>query len=307
MSKDFLLSEIAKLYYIDGMKQNEIARRFHITPMNVSRLLKRAENVGIVKIHVTMPFSIDMSLGKAIKDKYKLVECIVLNNENHGDMKKVIGQYLAGYIANLMGPGMIVGLSWGKTLSEFAQSLPYSNFQDSSVIQLSGGFLSESDYMLNPTNIVKIASQKFSCSSWFLNAPLYIGSLEAKRQLMEDTSIRYVFNLASRSDINIFGLSSLGKNNTMSRVGVLQDSDILELREKNAIGDVAGFFIDNDGNEVKWSKSGLNMGVPLSIIKKAQNVICVADEREKVEVVKAALKKQYMNILIISSEVAHAM
>lgn len=42
-NNEYYLAEIAKLYYTDKMKQNEIAKRFGITPMMVSRKLKEAE------------------------------------------------------------------------------------------------------------------------------------------------------------------------------------------------------------------------------------------------------------------------
>ena len=39
MDDNFLLAQIAKLYYIDQIKQKEIAEIFHMTPIQISRYL----------------------------------------------------------------------------------------------------------------------------------------------------------------------------------------------------------------------------------------------------------------------------
>jgi DNA-binding transcriptional regulator LsrR (DeoR family) len=43
-----LLAQVGKLYYIDRIKQNEIAKRFQTSPMQISRLLKMAEDERVV-------------------------------------------------------------------------------------------------------------------------------------------------------------------------------------------------------------------------------------------------------------------
>jgi DNA-binding transcriptional regulator LsrR (DeoR family) len=303
LDTDFLLAEIAKLYYVDKVKQKEIASRFQITPMLVSRLLKKAEDAELVHIHIKMPTSIDIATGKEIKEKYKLSECIVLDSDNN-NTKDTIAKYLSQYVESLISDNCIIGLSWGKTISEFAKKFPFHNHPNATVLQLSGGFLMESDYMISPSNIVKMVSEKLNCRSFFLNAPFFIGTEEVKKQLLNDPGNMMVMSLARDSNINIIGMSRLSPESTVSKVGVLQPSDIDELYNKGAVGDISGFFIDKDGNEVDWTKSSLYMGLPLSIISKARNVICIADSEDKVNVLKAALKKKYFNILIINKEVA---
>jgi deoxyribonucleoside regulator len=304
VESNFLLAEIAKLYYIDKVKQKEIADRFQITPMYVSRLLKKAEK-EIIQIYIKMPVSLDLEAGRTVKQKYKLSECITLVNDNNENMRSKISKYLADYITNCIGDNSIIGLSWGQTILEFAKSLPFSNHNSCEVFQLSGGFLSESDYMINPSNLVKIVSEKLNCISWFLNAPFFIGNEEMKNQLLSDPNNRHFQELAGKSNFNIIGLSKLSRESTIFKVGVLQNSDIEELSSKGAIGDVAGFFIDKSGKEVEWSKSSLYIGASLSVISKAQNVICIAGEIDKVDVLRAALREKYFNILITSQEIAH--
>lgn len=301
----FLLAEIAKLYYIDKVKQKEIAERFQLTPMLVSRLLKRAEDENIVQFYIKTPSQMNLELGKKVKEKYHLSECIALKMDEGMSSRLQLGKFLADYMGGMMSDGNVIGISWGKTILEFVRSLPYFNYPQTKIIQLSGGFTYDLDDMSTPSNIIRIANERINGRPLFINAPFFIETEEAKMQLLKDKNNQMLLELAKQSNFNIIGASPLDKESTTAKVGVLQQDDIQELAEKGAVGDLAGFLIDKEGNQVEWSKSKLYMGVPLEEISKAQNVICLADGRQKYEVLKAALNKNYFNILITSETMAN--
>ncbi len=50
-----LLHKVAKLYYIEDLKQESIARRLKISRYKVSRVLKKAKDEGMVRIEVVGP------------------------------------------------------------------------------------------------------------------------------------------------------------------------------------------------------------------------------------------------------------
>ncbi len=50
-----LQHRVAKLYYIDDLKQESIARRLNISRYKVSRVLKRAKDSGLVRILILSP------------------------------------------------------------------------------------------------------------------------------------------------------------------------------------------------------------------------------------------------------------
>lgn len=304
MENNFLLAEIAKLHYIDKVKQKEIAERYQITPMQISRLLKKAEDEGIVSFYVKMPAGIDMSLGKKVKDKYKISECIVLNIGPEENIKEKIGKFAADYILSLLGKDSIIGMSWGRTIYEFAKNLSYSNHSDCKVVQLAGGFMLENNHLITPSNIIKMVSEKLNCIPVFLNAPFSISTEDAKKQLLQDPSNKYLMELAGRATIHIMGSSELSKDSTIFEVGVLDAKDRDELIEKGAVGELSGFPIDKNGNQIIWSKSKLYTGVPLDVIKKSPNVVCLTGEEEKAKVLAAGMKMKYFNILITSQRAA---
>ncbi len=50
-----LQHKVAKLYYIEDLKQESIGRRLKMSKYKVSRILKRARHNGLVKILVLSP------------------------------------------------------------------------------------------------------------------------------------------------------------------------------------------------------------------------------------------------------------
>ena len=55
-----LVYRIAKNYYIDGYGQKEIAKMTGISRPQISRLIKRGQEMGIVKIEVSLPETIEV-------------------------------------------------------------------------------------------------------------------------------------------------------------------------------------------------------------------------------------------------------
>ncbi len=305
MSEDFRLYHVAKLYYIDHVKQTEIAEMLGISNMLVSRILKRAETERIVTFQVKSPDKLNWETGNLVKKKYPMLkEALVVQLEQKENSRQQIGRVAAEYVANLMTENSILGVSWGRTICEFAKSLHGTSFPGAKVIQMSGGFLYENDMMMMPSNLVKLVSDRLQCEPVFLNAPLYVPTEETRRVLMQDPICQYVQRLAAKCHITIYGLSSLSESATTMHVGVLTQEDISELQEKGAIGDVMGFFIDANGELVDWSKKDCNIGVHLDVVAAAPHAVCLAGEEEKAAVLKKAIEKRYCNTIIISGSVA---
>ena len=304
MDDNFLLAQIAKLYYIDQIKQKDIAEIFHMTPIQISRYLKAAIDNNIIQFHIDMPIEIDVDLGRKVKDKYSLRECVVVDEEDEKMIMMRIAQYTAKFVHSLLQDHAIMGVSWGKGIYEFVKQLPFSRFPNLKVVQLSGGVFSENNYMVTPAHIVTTACEKMGSVPVFLNAPFFSLNLDSKNDLIKDQGILKVYELANKATVNIIGASPLRKESTMFQVGMASSDDLEELIRLHAVGDIAGYFIDENGEPIKWSKSELYNGVSIEAICNASTSVCIAGELEKERVMRACLQKKYFNTLITSKKPA---
>ncbi len=67
--RDMLIG-IAKMYYIEGLSQEQIAKEVHVSRPTVSRMLKQSVNEGIVQIRIDDVSSYGLELGKKLKQKF---------------------------------------------------------------------------------------------------------------------------------------------------------------------------------------------------------------------------------------------
>lgn len=308
MSEQYRMYHIAKLYHIDGLKQAEIAERLAISSMSVSRMLKRAEEEGIVTVQVRPPMRMNLELGSKLRRRFPgLQEAVVVCEEDPAKERQRIGEAAAQYVGDILRPDATIGLSWGRAIREFTDRLQQINLPGIKVVQLSGGFLFESDFLTAPSNLVKLASDRLGCGALFLSTPMYVKTPEVKAELMADRMNRYVMEQARHSFINVVGLSELAQDTTISKVGIVSARDHRELLAAGAIGDVVGFFVDESGDEVAWSKRDLYVGIGLNEIAAAPHVVCLASGRNKARVAAVAIRRGYINTLVTSDALASAL
>jgi len=94
---------IAKMYYIDHMKQSEIGKELNISTMMVSRYLKKAEDEGIVTVSIRSQNHINWEKGSRIKRKYpSLKEALVVDVEEEDDARKSVGLVAAKYLQDVL-------------------------------------------------------------------------------------------------------------------------------------------------------------------------------------------------------------
>ena len=84
-----LLQKVSKLYYEGDYTQQEISKRLKISRPKVSRLLKQARELGIVKISISGIPGIHSDMENALEKKFNITEVFVvevLTANNNADL-----------------------------------------------------------------------------------------------------------------------------------------------------------------------------------------------------------------------------
>ena len=76
---------MARLYHERVLSQSQIAERLELSQPTVSRLLKRAEAEGIVRVVVTHPSGTHPGLEEGLQEKYGLREAMVVETATGED------------------------------------------------------------------------------------------------------------------------------------------------------------------------------------------------------------------------------
>ena len=76
-----LMAKVARMYYDQGIRQQEITERLNIHQSKVSRMLKRAREANIVRISVTTPAGFFPELEDALERRFQLKEAVVIDSD----------------------------------------------------------------------------------------------------------------------------------------------------------------------------------------------------------------------------------
>src|SRR5262245_35435793 len=137
-----LLTKVARMYHERGIRQNEIADSLHLSQARVSRLLKRAAEIGIVRTQVVVSQGVHTDMEEELEARYGLTEAVVVDVEgDEHDIIPGLGSAAAVYLESTLTGGERIGISsWSQTLLATVDRLrPFRIAGAEAVIQLQGG------------------------------------------------------------------------------------------------------------------------------------------------------------------------
>lgn len=307
-SRMALALRCAELYYIKKASQSAIAAELGCSVATVSRLLKNAEDEGIVEIRVINPFSRVETLEAGMRRKFNLAECRVVNApKDDAQNKKVIGATAAELVADLVDDGDLVGLSWGVTMREMVNSLPsYRRPVSIRVIPLIGGLGQVMpEHQVNA--LVHEFAQCFGAEFVMLHAPALSDREETVKLLMEELTIAQMVDMWGRLNVAVIGIGESPPTSPMRKTGYYTTEEINELVDMGAVGDISGRFFGPNGEEAPASANRRLLAISFEILRKAPRRVGVAGGLPKVRAIEGALRGGLINVLVTDSDTASAL
>ena len=169
-SDEDLITKIAWLYYIEGLNQNEIAKRLRISRQRVHRLIERAHDLGIVRVSIKHPRHNLQEVEQAVVNEFGIDEVVrvpVLEEASDMERSRVSGRAGALYLERVIGNyrNLVLGLGWGNTTSYLATFFETpAESSVSSVVSLLGNLTTESEShpMFQRSRLLRNSGLRFS-------------------------------------------------------------------------------------------------------------------------------------------------
>ena len=296
-----LLQKVSKLYYDHDFTQQKISERLNISRPKVSRLLKQARELGIVKISISGIPGIHSDLENAIEKKYGIREVCVVEVSDPQSQAVVSGELgvaAADYFSRAVTDPSLIGVSWGTTLRAMADAIPDMEYKNSELVQVLGGLgLSESE--AHASYILRRMVAQIGSKLRLLNLPGILDSAAMKDAFLSESHAVQVFKLYKHLDIAFIGLGAPTPDSVMMRDGTILTDDELEmLLEKGAVVDICLRFIYEQGNFVQSEINDRVISSSLDELKALDNVVGGAGGPDKVHIIRAALLGGYITHLI---------
>ena len=307
IKKYSLLAEIACDYYERGLSQNEIADKICLSRTRVSRLLKEAEEAGIVQVSINYTFERHYDLEERLKNYYPVKNVRVLNNRivPEEDIQANVGRLAADYIMNSLHKDIVIGTSWGTTLADtvsFIKSAPFPI----QVVQLMGAVPCRFSRHA-PQGVVSDLASLFECRGEFLNLPLYIADPYVRQAMKEDVNNKRVLNEGIFSDMVLTSVSAIETIDKQDFwLGYMTHEMYREACDKGAVGAMFARFYDKNGNEVDYTWNRSCISISFEHVKQVPDVVVIAAGRAKAPALRYALKAGFIHTLILDGATADA-
>ena len=296
-----LLVKIATLYFVEGMKQSEIAGLLHLSQSFVSRAITRCQKEGVVKISVVQPANIFLSLEQALEKKYGIRQAIVVDVDESApgsQIKHAIGSAAAHYVETRLRPNDLVGISsWSTTIRAMVDELHPQSIKARGVIQLLGGVGPNGN--VQATILTQNLAAQLDCPAWLLPSQSIEHSVEERAKLVSSDDVAEVVNKFAEVDVAILGIGDLEPSQLLKNSGNYYGEAMLKtLAERGAVGDICLHYFNAQGEPVLSKEEDPVIGMELSQVHACPHVVALAGGNDKANAIRGALNGGYIDVLI---------
>ncbi|MGI6171666.1 MAG: sugar-binding transcriptional regulator [Butyricicoccus sp.] len=303
-SPDAMLDKMvlaATLYYKEKLSQQEIAKRLNVSRPWVSKLLSRAEDLGIVKIEIVSPLSGNSELERKLCEKYGLQHAGVADKKDRDYVSLAAAQYFVSQLES----NDVVGIGWGDAISRFLRELTPLHLPNVHTVPLAGSFGATKETLPN-YHAMELA-RKLGGQPHLLHLPAFCGSQEEYDLLSESQMWNELRHMGEHADLAVVGIGTLFSS-FLTRNQVLSEGEQKELAEAGAVGDVILHFLNEEGESVETELTKRLLRVDITEVKKhARTVIAIAEGLEKLPVIRAALRCGLADSFFTDTETAEAL
>jgi DNA-binding transcriptional regulator LsrR (DeoR family) len=301
------LTKVARMYFLDGRSQDDIARLMGTSRSNVSRMLGAARMQGIVEIRVHDQTARAAELEQALRERFDLTHVRVAAFRPKADASAAAGDLAAQWLDESLRDGQIVALSWGTSLQAMVDSLSIERPRYVEVVPLVGG-LSTAESLVAGQELVRELARRLGATYRYLHGPALLRSRTARDALLAEPSINEVITRARSADIAVVGIGTVGIGSTrhiLDGLGLTPAQRQAFLAE-GPVGDSCCRFFTAQGRPIGGVVHDRVLAVELDDLRQIPTVVGLATGAEKAPGVLGALRGRIVDGLITDASLALA-
>ncbi len=302
-----VMLQAARLYYEDGLTQQQVADELGVSRPQVSRLLTRARAESIVRITIADPFATFEEVEARLVETFGLREAVVTAGEGlSGEpLRRHIGLAAAEYLRCFLNDGLQVGIGWGHTLHAVVEALSVEQRAGIQVFPLIGS-MGQVPASFQVNDLARGLAEAFGGIWQALYAPAFVGEPQARDVLLCHPDMKMVMEAWGSLDMALVGIGYFASQRQFSMffAEYMDEALLRALEEQKAVGDLCGRFFDIQGMQCIVEPEVI--GVSLEQLRALGHVVGIAGGEEKVTAILGALRGGYLNVLITDTVTAQA-
>jgi DNA-binding transcriptional regulator LsrR (DeoR family) len=301
-SEEDIITRIAWLYYKEKLTQQQIAERVSLSRQKVQRLLEKARDLEIIQFTLKHPFVNLMSMENDVRRKYGLKDAVIAPtiSADQDVLRRAFAMAGAAYLErrlSTMKQG-ILGIGWGNTTAYLADCFePHSITGKIEIVSLIGNLMM--NVSMNPYIMAEKIARKLDAPFYNIWAPAIAQTKERAEVFKSEPWIKEVLDIGARADIIMISIGEAAKSASLFRMGYLSTADLQRLIGKGAVGDILCRYFDARGQIIDDEVHDRVIGIPMEVFGDERKLIIgVGGGSAKVDAIRAALIRKYINVLI---------
>jgi DNA-binding transcriptional regulator LsrR (DeoR family) len=290
------------MYHVEQKRQSEIAETLRMSQATVSRMLKRAEQEGIVRTTIIPPPGTFADLENALRARFSLTEVIVVDcsEDRDGAVMARIGEAAAHFLEVTLQQDEIIGVSsWSQTILKMVDNIhPLKGAKAKYVVQILGG-MGDASVQTHATQLTARLARLTGGEPRLLLVQGITSSREAKLVMLADPVVRETMDLFGRLSLAIVGIGAVEPSELLARSGnTFSRQEMAMLHEAGAVGEISYRFYDKDGKPVETPLNDRVIGLTLEELRRTGRVMALAGGESKTQAIAAALKLGVIDVLV---------
>jgi DNA-binding transcriptional regulator LsrR (DeoR family) len=298
----------AWLYYVGGRTQDEVAGQLNISRQAAQRLISLALSEKLIKFRFDHPVGPCMEAGEALARRFGLTVCEVVPTMGSpaatlASVAIAGAQFVERWLAQRA--PLVLGLGTGRTLRAIANELSPVAAPQHKIFSLCGTILPMGRAIaLDP--VIRLA-ERAGAQCYSLPSPVIAATVAEREMLQKQQPYTTVRHLIGEARCMLVGIGAVGWRQALHNDGVVSDSELTQLIEDGAVGEITGWSYNARGELLQ---NGINDRVaglwPLALKSGALRV-GAAFGAQKVPAIQGALAGGMVSGLITDEATAEAL
>lgn len=285
------LREVARLHWMEGCSQSDIARRQLLSRTTVSRLLEEARRRGIIRLRLAEPHDRDDDLEAALVRRWLDrghrvdVRVALQFNRNVAEDDRIVGRIAARAVADRLAKAerRTVAIASSRTV---AQVLPFAEIigrleRVSELLGVSSRRvpLSAGAELARSTGAVHDA----------IDAPFVHRDVERARAARTSVELVDALSRARQVPVALIGANAMQRFDGTGAYAPVSTAILSEAERGGAVGHVCGWFLNAEGTRVPTSLDDLRLGIEPADFRSIPHRILLCWGADKASIVEAAV------------------
>ena len=294
-----LMASVARRHYLDGRSNVQIADEFGLSRFKVARLLEAARSSGLVRIEIQHDGAIDVDLSAEVRARFGLQHAVVVDipDDHPETLRRRLARSAADLLAEVVTPQDVLGLSWARSVSVLARTLPH--LPGNPVVQLTG-VLPMPDTDDNSVDIVRDAARASGGPAYVFHVPFVVPDATTARALRGQPEVARAFGRLSRVTKAVVGVGLWEPGQSTLYDGA-DRQDLAVLRRRGVVAEISGVFLTADGEPVATGLTDRMIAVTAEQLRAVPEVLAIPYGAARTPAVRAALRSG-----IVDGVVTHA-